>query len=60
MLFLLTDNVQIGKTRWLESLVAELTGRGVSCTIYLYSWLKSMSSTCSEGMAAKPDREMNP
>lgn len=31
MLFLLTGEVQIGKTRWLESLVAELGDRGVSC-----------------------------
>lgn len=29
MLFLLTGEVQIGKTRWLESLVAELNARGV-------------------------------
>lgn len=31
MLFLLTGEVQIGKTRWLESLVTELADRGVSC-----------------------------
>lgn len=31
MLFLLTGDVQIGKTRWLESLVAELAERGVPC-----------------------------
>lgn len=31
MLFLLTGEVQIGKTRWLESLVTELTDYGVSC-----------------------------
>ena len=31
MLFLLTGEVQIGKTRWLESLVAELAERGVPC-----------------------------
>ncbi|MEC4272201.1 hypothetical protein VJ923_03385 [Adlercreutzia sp. R25] len=31
MLFLLTGEVQIGKTRWLESLVAELYARGVPC-----------------------------
>lgn len=31
MLFLLTGEVQIGKTRWLESLVAELDERGVPC-----------------------------
>ena len=31
MLFLLTGEVQIGKTRWLESLVAELADRGVPC-----------------------------
>ena len=31
MLFLLTGEVQIGKTRWLESLVAELGAFGVPC-----------------------------
>lgn len=31
MLFLLTGEVQIGKTRWLESLVTELADCGVSC-----------------------------
>lgn len=31
MLFLLTGEVQIGKTRWLESLVTELADRGVPC-----------------------------
>lgn len=31
MLFLLTGEVQIGKTRWLESLVTELADYGVSC-----------------------------
>lgn len=31
MLFLLTGEVQIGKTRWLESLVVELGERGVPC-----------------------------
>ena len=31
MLFLLTGEVQIGKTRWLESLVTELANCGVSC-----------------------------
>lgn len=31
MLFLLTGDVQIGKTRWLESLVTELADYGVSC-----------------------------
>lgn len=31
MLFLLTGEVQTGKTRWLESLVAELAERGVPC-----------------------------
>lgn len=31
MLFLLTGEVQIGKTRWLESLVTELADFGVSC-----------------------------
>lgn len=31
MLFLLTGEVQIGKTRWLESLVGELAERGVPC-----------------------------
>lgn len=31
MLFLLTGDVQIGKTRWLESLVTELAKRGVPC-----------------------------
>lgn len=31
MLFLLTGDVQIGKTRWLESLVVELVERGVPC-----------------------------
>lgn len=31
MLFLLTGKVQIGKTRWLESLVTELADRGVPC-----------------------------
>ena len=29
MLFLLTGDVQIGKTRWLERLAAELSGDGV-------------------------------
>ena len=29
MLFLLTGDVQIGKTRWLERLAAELAGDGV-------------------------------
>lgn len=31
MLFLLTGEVQIGKTRWLEGLVADLAERGVPC-----------------------------
>lgn len=31
MLFLLTGEVQIGKTRWLESLVTDLADCGVSC-----------------------------
>ncbi len=31
MLFLLTGEVQIGKTRWLEKLVADLAERGVLC-----------------------------
>ena len=31
MLFLLTGEVQIGKTRWLESLVTERADRGVPC-----------------------------
>lgn len=31
MLFILTGDVQIGKTRWLESLVSELETRGVPC-----------------------------
>lgn len=31
MLFLLMGEVQIGKTRWLESLVTELADRGVPC-----------------------------
>lgn len=31
MLFLLTGEVQIGKTRWLKSLVTELADCGVSC-----------------------------
>lgn len=31
MLFLLTGEVQIGKTRWLESLVTELADCGMSC-----------------------------
>lgn len=31
MLFLLTGEVQIGKTRWLEKLVADLAERGVPC-----------------------------
>lgn len=31
MLFFLTGEVQIGKTRWLESLVTELADYGVSC-----------------------------
>jgi len=31
MLFLLTGEVQIGKTRWLEALVADLAKRGVPC-----------------------------
>lgn len=31
MLFLLTGEVQIGKMRWLESLVTELADRGVPC-----------------------------
>ena len=31
MLFILTGEVQIGKTRWLESLVTELADCGVSC-----------------------------
>ena len=29
MLFILTGEVQTGKTRWLESLVADLVERGV-------------------------------
>ena len=35
MLFLLTGEVQIGKTRWLESLVTELADCGVSCVVVL-------------------------
>ena len=31
MLFLLTGEVQIGKTRWLEKLVADLAECGVLC-----------------------------
>lgn len=31
MLFLLTGEVQVGKTRWLEKLVADLAERGVPC-----------------------------
>ena len=31
MLFLLTGDIQIGKTRWLEALVAGLQGAGVRC-----------------------------
>lgn len=45
MLFLLTGEVQIGKTRWLESLVAELAERGVPCAGVLApgQWLPSES-----------------
>lgn len=31
MLFVLTGDVQIGKTRWLERLIADLTTQGVAC-----------------------------
>ena len=31
MLFLLTGEVQVGKTRWLESLVGDLAARGIPC-----------------------------
>ena len=45
MLFLLTGEVQIGKTRWLESLVAELAERGVPCAGVLApgQWVPSES-----------------
>lgn len=44
MLFLLTGEVQIGKTRWLESLVAELGAFGVPCAGVLApgQWVPSM------------------
>lgn len=43
MLFLLTGDVQIGKTRWLESLVAELAECGVPCAGVLApgQWVRS-------------------
>lgn len=45
MLFLLTGEVQIGKTRWLESLVAELSAHGVPCAGVLApgQWVPSAS-----------------
>ena len=44
MLFLLTGEVQIGKTRWLESLVTELGAFGVPCAGVLApgQWVPSM------------------
>ncbi len=44
MLFLLTGEVQIGKTRWLESLVTELAAFGVPCAGVLApgQWVPSM------------------
>lgn len=46
MLFLLTGEVQIGKTRWLESLINDLTELGVPCAGVLApgQWVPSTSS----------------
>ena len=50
MLYLLTGDVQIGKTRWLESLVAELAERGVPCAGVLApgQWVPSAGPRADE------------
>ena len=50
MLFLLTGDVQIGKTRWLEHLVDELSDAGVPCygVIAPGIWVESSSAHANE------------
>ena len=48
MLFLLTGDVQIGKTRWLERLAAELAGDGVPVAGVLAAGTIAEVSECEQ------------